>query len=291
MTAAPVLPQNAALRRPKRALGTAGTVLRLLPFASLLLLCAFGPLLARHSPTSVVGPGSSAPSAEFWFGTDSNGLDVYSRVVTAFQLDIALALSITVLTTALAIVIGTVAGMHAERGGPLGLIARLLGRSIDLLQAVPIMIAGLVIVSFFGRNPVVIALALTVSLIPFQARLMRTEVARVRHAGYIDAARMHGESELRILLRRVLPNAMRPTIENASAIFGMAVIFCAALGFLGVGIPVPTPEWGSMLALGAPDAAVGRWWPVLFPSAALAYSVWAASVLVAALVRRPSRRR
>lgn len=285
-TAGPGATRGAHDGRVGRPAGRTGFVLRLVPFGLLLVLAVVGPYLVNHPATSVVGGQSEPPSGEFWFGTDANGLDVYSRVMTAFRLDILIAICITVIATGVAIVIGLVSGMYQGDRTVLGFVARLLGRAVDLVQSIPVMIAGLVIVSFFGRNAVVITLALAIVLIPFQARLMRTEVLRTRSDGYVDAARMSGESELRLLLRHVLPNSARTTIENTSTIFGMAIIFCAALGFLGVGIPTPTAEWGTMLAAGAPDAAVGRWWPVLFPAAALGLSVWSASVLVAAFVGR-----
>jgi peptide/nickel transport system permease protein len=252
----------------------------------LLLLAVFGPMLAPQSATEVVGTPSSAPSGDHWFGTDSNGFDVLSRTLTAFRLDIAIAIGVTLLATAVGIAIGSIAGMYGSKGGLLGAIAATLGRTIDLVQALPVMIGGLVIVSFFGRNSVVIALALALVLMPFQGRLMRTEVLRTRNDGFVTAARMSGESEFRILLRHVIPNSCAPVLENASAIFGMGIIFCAGLGFLGVGIPLPTAEWGNMLADGAADAAVGRWWPALFPVIALAYSVWAASRSTTFISRR-----
>lgn len=292
-TPAPV--SNSAMRtvlpeRRRRLSPRASIVVHSIPLGVVLLLTLIGPLVVPLSPTQVVGPPSTAPGGEFLFGTDSNGLDVFSRVVAAFRLDITIAICITVISTVTAIAIGLVAGMYESRRSLLGVVARLLGRAVDLVQAIPVMIAGLVIVSFFGRDVLVITGALALVLIPFQARLMRTEVLRTRSEGYIDAARMSGESESRILLRHVLPNSARSTVENSSSIFAMAIIFCAALGFLGVGIPLPTPEWGSMLALGAPDAAVGRWWPVLFPAIALGASVWAASFFVTGLTTRRNRR-
>ncbi len=258
----------------------------LIPFALLLLLAVFGPMLAPQAATEVVGTPSTAPSGDHWFGTDSNGFDVLSRTLTAFRLDIAIAIGVTLLATVVGIAIGSIAGMYGSKGGPLGVIAATLGRTIDLVQALPVMIGGLVIVSFFGRNSVVIALALALVLMPFQGRLMRTEVLRTRNDGFVTAARMSGESEFRILTRHVIPNSCAPVLENASAIFGMGIIFCAGLGFLGVGIPLPTAEWGNMLADGAADAAVGRWWPALFPVLALAYSVWAASRVTTFISRR-----
>ncbi|MEO9329447.1 ABC transporter permease [Gordonia aurantiaca] len=258
----------------------------LIPFGLLLLLAIVGPVVAPEPATEVVGTPSTAPSGDHWFGTDSNGFDVFSRTLTAFRLDILIAIAVTLLATAVGMAIGAVAGMYGSKGGLLGLIAGALGRTIDLVQALPVMIGGLVIVSFFGRNEVVVAIALALVLMPFQGRLMRTEVLATRNDGYVTAARMSGESEMRILLRHVIPNSCAPVLENASAIFGMAIIFCAGLGFLGVGIPLPTAEWGNMLADGAADAAVGRWWPALFPVLALAYSVWAASWVTTFISRR-----
>lgn len=287
MVMAPLSSTTETAASPLNSAGSAGLrdYAALIPFALLLLLAVFGPILAPQSPTEVVGTPSTAPSVDHWFGTDSNGFDVLSRTLTAFRLDIAIAIGVTLLATVVGIAIGSIAGMYGSKGGLLGVIAATLGRTIDLVQALPVMIGGLVIVSFFGRNAVVIALALALVLMPFQGRLMRTEVLRTRNDGFVTAARMSGESEFRILARHVIPNSCAPVLENASAIFGMGIIFCAGLGFLGVGIPLPTAEWGNMLADGAADAAVGRWWPALFPVLALAYSVWAASRVTAFISR------
>ncbi|QMU21624.1 ABC transporter permease [Gordonia rubripertincta] len=287
MVMAPLSSTTETAASPQNSAGSAGLrdYAALIPFALLLLLAVFGPILAPQSPTEVVGTPSTAPSVDHWFGTDSNGFDVLSRTLTAFRLDIAIAIGVTLLATVVGIAIGSIAGMYGSKGGLLGVIAATLGRTIDLVQALPVMIGGLVIVSFFGRNAVVIALALALVLMPFQGRLMRTEVLRTRNDGFVTAARMSGESEFRILTRHVIPNSCAPVLENASAIFGMGIIFCAGLGFLGVGIPLPTAEWGNMLADGAADAAVGRWWPALFPVLALAYSVWAASRVTAFISR------
>ncbi|MCR5978073.1 ABC transporter permease subunit [Gordonia jinghuaiqii] len=279
---------EAAPDTPRRtgAIGRMREYAPLIPFAIVLLLAILGPMLAPQSATMVVGTPSTPPTGDHWFGTDANGFDILSRTLTAFRLDIVIAICVTLLATMAGIAIGSLAGMYGSRGGPLGMVAATLGRTIDLVQAMPVMIGGLVIVSFFGRNSVVIALALALVVMPFQGRLMRTEVLRTRTDGFVTAARMSGESETRILLRHVIPNACAPVLENASAIFGMAIIFCAGLGFLGVGIPTPAAEWGNMLAAGASDAAVGRWWPALFPVLALAYSVWAASKVTTFVSRR-----
>lgn len=260
---------------------SARSYLRYVPFGLLVALAILGPILAPMSATMVTGSPSQPPSAEHLFGTDSNGFDVFSRTLTAFRLDVLIGAAVTAMATVVALVIGTVAGMYASEGGLRGRVASLAGRLIDLIQALPVMIAGLVIVSFFGRSAVVMSIALAVVLMPFQARILRSEVMRHRVDGYVIAARMSGESEFTVLRRHVLPNSWGPVMANCSAIFGMAIIMSAGLGFVGVGIPLPQAEWGNMLSSAAPDAAVGRWWAALFPALALAFSVWAASTLTA----------
>ncbi|MBN9738680.1 MULTISPECIES: ABC transporter permease [unclassified Pseudonocardia] len=282
MTAAVLTPGEVTGPRPAARPRLARPLLAL-PFALLLVLAVVGPLLAPWDPQSVVATPSSPPSSAHWFGTDTNGMDVFSRVLTATRLDVLIALSVTVLSTLAALVVGLVTGMNEARRGPAGIAARATARGIDLVQAVPTVIGGLVLLSFFGREPLVMVLALALLLLPVQARLVRVEVLRVRSEGYVDAARMSGESEPALIVRHVLPNASHAALENTSAIFGIAVIFCAGLGFLGVGIVPPIPEWGSMLALGATDAAVGRWWGALFPALALGLAVASAAGAARAL--------
>jgi peptide/nickel transport system permease protein len=118
-----------------------------------------------------------------------------------------------------------------------------------------------------------------VVLLPSQARVVRSETLRVRGEAYVEAARISGFSEPRLIVRHVLPNVSWPALENTTLQFGSAIFVVAALGFLGIGLPVPTPEWGSMISVGAPAAAVGRWWPALFPAAALALTVVCFAVL------------
>ncbi|OZD11017.1 ABC transporter permease [Rhodococcus sp. 06-156-3C] len=253
------------------------------PFGVIVVIALVGPWLTPHDDTTVVGAPSTGPSGQFWFGTDTNGMDVFSRVLSATRLDVGVGLVVTVAATTIALIIGLLAGMNEHRRGPGGMLARASARTVDMVQAIPAMVAGLVLLSFFGRTVPTLIIALTIILIPMQARLVRTEVLRVRSEAYIDAARMSGLHEVRILVRHVLPNSASSALENTSAIFGIAIIFCAGLGFLGVGVPPPTPEWGSMLASGATDAAVGRWWSALFPALALGITVAAAAGATKAL--------
>jgi peptide/nickel transport system permease protein len=208
-------------------------------------------------------------------GTDASGLDVFSRVVAGTRNDVLIALNVAVLATSVGIAAGLAVGMNESKRGLLGVLARGFSRGLDLLQAIPAIVIGLMLVAFFGASVTSLTVALTVILAPNQARLVRTEALRTRAEAYLDAARMAGEREFVLTIRHVLPNASWAALENTSVVFGSAILNTAALGFLGVGLHPPTPEWGAMISTGASDAAVGRWWPALFPAAAMVTCVFA----------------
>lgn len=265
--------------RGHRRMIRAGLALRLTPAALLIIIAIIGPLVAPHASTEVAGIPSLPPGGRFWFGTDSSGLDVFSRVLVATRLNVFIGVASTLLATIIGILIGLLIGMNESGRGPIGLLARSLARALDLLQALPAIIVGLIVVAFYGASTTTIIMAISIIVMPLQARLVRTEVLRVRTEAYLEAARIAGLSELRLTLRHVLPNSSWPAAENTPFLFGVAVILTAALGFLGVGVPPPTAEWGSMLAQGASGASVGIWWPASFPALALIGSV--ASVALA----------
>lgn len=249
----------------------------------------FAERVVPYDPTDIVGMPSQPPSGEHWGGTDSTGMDVFSRTVAAARIDVLIALFATVLATSAGVLVGMLIGMNEAGRGPLGLFARGISRGLDLLEAVPTIIISLVVVAFFGMSNVTMVIALAVILTPIQARLTRTEVLRVRTEAYLDAARQTGLGEVAVTLRHALPNSIRPALENSSVVFGITIVLTAALGFLGVGLPPPTPEWGSMITRGAGDAAVGRWWSAGFPAVALCVTVGTVSVLARRFILDRSR--
>jgi peptide/nickel transport system permease protein len=166
-------------KRPAR--GAAGIRwARLIPAAVLGVIALIGPLITPYDATRVSGPSSTAPNADYWFGTDSTGLDVFSQVLAATQLNVFIAVSVVLLTTMIGIVLGLLIGMNESLPGPGGLAARGTGRIVDFVQAVPSVIVGLILVSFFGASIGTIVVAIAVILSPIQVRLVRTEVLRVR---------------------------------------------------------------------------------------------------------------
>ncbi|WP_344818257.1 ABC transporter permease [Microbacterium soli] len=193
------------------------------------------------------------------------------------------------LATLAGVLIGLVAGMCEPRPGIIGITGRGLSRMLDLADAVPMVIVAMVVVAFVGASPATLIIALSIILAPNPARMTRVEVLRVRHEAYLDAARIGGMSEFRLSIRHVLPNAALPAVENMSVVFGTSIVITAALGFLGVGLAPPTPEWGSMIARGTSDMISGRWWPALFPAVFLAMAVASVAYTGGLLVERLRR--
>ncbi|MFT4044569.1 MAG: ABC transporter permease [Gordonia sp. (in: high G+C Gram-positive bacteria)] len=255
----------------------------------LIVVALIEPTLVRFDPGKVVGASQQAPNAMFWFGTDGSGLDVFSRTIAATRLNMIIACAVTLIATGAGCVIGLVLGMNEAHGGIIGYAARGLSRVLDLIQAVPAILLGLVVVALFGNGTVTLILAIAVILLPLQARLVRTETMRIRSEAYLDAARLSGQSEAALIRRHVCPNAIGPAVNNLSVIFAVAIIITAGLGFVGVGVSPPTAEWGSMLATGATDAQSGRWWSATFPALALFASVGALSLANGFLTRQRRR--
>ncbi len=243
------------------------------PVVAVFIIAIIGPWIVPLSPIEVAGSPNLPPGGAFHFGTDSTGLDVFSRTIAAFRNDIVIATLTSLVSTTVGILLGLLIGMNESRRGLLGWVARFLARVLDLIQAVPAVVIALALVAVVGTSVFSLTVALAIILTPNQARMVRTEVLKVRTDAYIDAARMAGEREFALTLRHVLPNASWPALENASLVFGAAILITATLGFLGVGLQPPTPEWGSMISTGASDAAVGRWWSFVFPAIALLIAV------------------
>ncbi|WP_380172762.1 ABC transporter permease [Kineococcus sp. DHX-1] len=271
-------PEVSGVPAPRRRRVRTATLVAAVPVLALVLLAVVGPWITPHDPTRVVGTPSLPPGGEFLLGTDNAGLDVFSRTLAGARIDVVIATLATLLATVVGALVGLVVGMNEEHGGLRGAAARAATRGMDLLEAVPTVIVALVVVSFFGTSTPTMVVTLSIILAPLQARLVRTEVLRVRHDAYLDAARQAGLSEVRLVLRHVLPNATTPALQNAPVLFGVTIILTAALGFLGVGLPPPSPEWGAMITRGAGDAAVGKFWAAGAPAAALCLAV--ASVAV-----------
>jgi peptide/nickel transport system permease protein len=237
-------------------------------FVLIILVAGLGPLLLPINPlTTDAASALAAPSAAHWFGTDEVGRDVLARVVTATRLDLVIALS----AVSLSFVIGSILGTAAGFAG--GILDQITTRLVDTLMAFPLFLLAMAIVSVLGNNAANIVYATAVVNLPFYIRMSRAEAARLRSAGFIEAARVGGLSGARLLAAHVYPNVLPPLIVQVSLNLGWAILNAAGLSFLGLGVRPPTPEWGIMVSDGAALIVSGAWWVSLFPGFALMLTV------------------
>ena len=259
------------LKHVRKVLGEHRPAIFGLAFLALVSLAAiFAPQLAPFDPEAADQARSLLPpSAHHWFGTDTNGMDIYSRILWGGRID----LTIAVISSALGVTIGTVlgafAGFYFGRRGPAGLVSELLLRGTDSIQAFPVFVLALGLVAVLGRNIYDLLYALVILFVPIFLRLARSSVIGAREETYVDAAKCSGSRSWRLVLLEILPNALTPSITNASVVAGSAVLVTAGLSFVGAGVPAPTPEWGSMIAVGSPNLYTGQWWPALIPGIAI----------------------
>ncbi len=237
--------------------------------ATMVLLLAvvaiFGPHLLQADPLAVdFGQALIPPGLDHWFGTDDLGRDVFARVVAAAGIDLQIALMCVFLPFCIGSLVGLISGYA---GGKTDIV---LMRLVDILWAFPFYVLVIAIVGSLGPSIANMYLAFTlVAWISF-ARIVRGEVLVVKRLEYVEAARVLGYSHLRILLRHVLPNAIGPAIVFMMADVVLTILAVTALGFLGLGIQPPTPEWGVMIAEGR-NFIFDGWWGSVFPGLAIAY--------------------
>jgi peptide/nickel transport system permease protein len=241
----------------------------------LLVVCAlFGPWIAPYDPlASNTQRALQAPSMQHWFGTDQLGRDIFSRVVAATQLD----MTIAVLSVALVFALGGIAGIAAGFFG--GWTDRIVGRIADTIMAFPLFVLAMGIVAALGNTVTNIVIATAIINFPLYARIARAEANVRREAGFVQAARLSGNGEYRILLTQILPNVMPIMVVQMSLTMGYAILNAAGLSFIGLGVRPPQPEWGIMVAEGAAFIVSGEWWIAFFPGAALMLAVFCFNLL------------
>ena len=250
------------------------------------LAAIFAPLLSSWGPTEIDPSGTLAPpGGAHLLGTDGNGMDVWSRLLHAARID----LGIAVCAVALAVVVGTLLGLIAGYLG--GWIDDVLMRIVDIFQAFPTFILALAVAALLGGGFTNLVITVAAVNAPAYARLVRAEVRTLREMQYIEAAKTSGASTLGIMWRHLLPNSLTPVRVIAPLNCGWAMLTLAGLSFLGLGVTVPTAEWGSMISLGTSDVVAGRWWTSVPPGLALLVCVLGFSLLGEGLQERADAKR
>jgi peptide/nickel transport system permease protein len=206
------------------------------------------------------------PSLEHPFGTDEYGRDLFNRVLLGTRFSLVVGVGVVVLSLAIGIPVGLVAGYV---GGKVGTA---LMRVTDMFLAFPPLLLAIALAATFGRGLFNTILALSLSWWPWYSRLVYLQVSSVRNLPYVDAARVIGISEARIMFKHVLPNSLTPVITQATLDIGSAILEASALSFLGVGVPPPTPEWGLLVSSGW-HLISKAWWISFFPGLAIIITV------------------
>jgi peptide/nickel transport system permease protein len=238
--------------------------------AVFILAAIFAPFIATHDVTAQdLAIRYAAPSADHWFGTDSLGRDVFSRVVYGARISLEVGIVVVTVSSIIGITIGSIAGFYG------GLVDRILsGYVFNVFLAFPGLLLAIALVAFLGAGLGKLILALCVIGWVGYARVMRGQVLKVREYDFVQAARALGAGSFRILKTHILPNAIQPLIVQASLGMAGAVMSEASLSFLGLGIPPPAPSWGTMIEESRSfDILYNAPHVLLFPGLAIALTV------------------
>ena len=236
------------------------------------LLGALAPVIATTEP-DFVNPvvRLQGPSADYWFGTDDLGRDVFSRAIHGARISLLVGVTVMIGATVLGSVIGLVAGYY-ER------IDTVLMRVMDGLEAFPSILLAIAIMATFGSATRNVIFALSVVFAPNIARLVRSTTLMNREQPYVESARAIGLGDFAILGRYIFMNSLSPLIVQATFVIAFGILAEASLSFLGAGVPPDTPTWGSMVSSGQPRLQQA-WWISVFPGTFLFVTVLAFNLI------------
>ncbi len=249
-----------------------------------ILLAFLGPVIAPYDFDSLQRNEEGrvaryeSPSARFYFGTDSIGRDVFSRVLWGAR-EVIL---IPGIATLLAVSLGTVTGLILGYFG--GWLDELISRVLDSLLAIPAMVLALVLVGTIGPSTIGLIVVIVVLYVPIVTRVIRSATLNLRASGYIEAARLRGESIAYILFREILPGVLPALAVEAALRFSYAIFLTASLGFLGLGVQPPSPDWGRMVNEARGDFFRAPW-TLWFPAGAIALLVISVNLMADGLRR------
>lgn len=244
------------------------------------------PLLARYSPFEQFrGAQLQGPSAEHWLGTDRLGRDLWARLAHGSRDVLILAPASIFLALAVGGTLGLIAGYYG------GLVDEVMMRFLDGMMAFPRILLYLVIIAAFGASPTNVVLAIMITGIPGIARLVRGLALDIKTRDYIAAAETRGENPFYIMFVEILPSARGPIIIDATLRIGYAVFAIGTLGFLGLGLPPPSPDWGSIVNEGRRFIQAGHPWDALWASLAIAMLVVGLNLIADGLSQELNRYR
>lgn len=246
----------------------------------ILIITVFAEFFAPYDPTYVfMGEYLQAPSQKHPLGTDSLGMDVFSRLLYAPRTDIMIGVSASLLGFAIGVPLGLYAGYFESKQGINGMVSTILMRIMDVIQAFPIFILGLSIVAITGQKVANVTFVLAFIWIPVFVRLVRTEVLRLRENLFVMQEQAIGQKNSVIMFKHILPNAISSSITQISTCMAASILLTAGLSFVGAGVRMPQPELGLMISVGSGNMITGQWWPALFPGLMLCFIVFSLSII------------
>jgi peptide/nickel transport system permease protein len=254
----------------RQSLGAFGAVV----IVVMLAMALFAGVIAPHDPydTSFLDQ-LKPPSSTHWLGTDAFGRDVFSRLVYGSRTALKIGFGAAVTGASLGALLGVVSAYFGGR------VDLLLERLMDVLISFPLLILALAVVTALGNNDTNVIIAITIPIIPRVARVVRSSALSIRRTPFVEAARCLGATDIRIVVRHMLPNVMAPYLILVTAFLGQAMLSEAALSFLGLGVAEPTPAWGLMLRGASVQFVERAPWLAIAPGLALSLAVFAFNLL------------
>jgi peptide/nickel transport system permease protein len=241
---------------------------------AVVVMAVTAPVIAPYDPLkSNFRSMTKPPNEKNYFGTDQIGRDTLSRVVWGSRASLTVAFFAVLLGTTTGALWGLASGFF---GGRFDIASQ---RTIEFMQAFPDLVLAMAIAMALGAGTGTVIVAIAITRIPFGGRVIRSVVLSLKEMPFVEAARGLGASNMRLMFRHILPQCIAPFLILATTHLGVAIVIEASLGFLGVGIPPPTPTWGNMLSDALNSGLVPPWWLVLFPGLAITVTVLAFNLL------------
>src|SRR5438067_11500959 len=255
-------------------LGAAGSVIMWI----FLFAAAFAPWLTVYDPLSTNAAASLArPGTAHWLGCDFMGRDVWARIMYGARISLEVSLGAMLLGSGIGVTVGLLSGYL------LGWFDLITQRILEMMQSLPLLVMALIMAAALGPSLHNTIVAIAIPLVPYVARVIRSNTLSLREQPFVEAAKAIGMSETRIAIRHILPNTMSPLIVLATAQLGSAILTEATLSFLGLGVPEPHPSWGRMLSESAAEYVRTAPWLVIFPGLGVSLVVFGTNLLGDAL--------
>lgn len=238
------------------------------------LAALLAPLVATHDPLSTgLTSGPAAPDYTFWFGTDRQGRDVFSRLVYGARYSLIIGLAATAVALLAASVLGAIAATSGKW------VSEILMRVLDMVMSFPGIALAVVFVTVFGQSLTVLVLTIAFLYTPQLTRVIRANIIGQYSEDYVAAVRVMGAPTARILIKHVARNCLAPVLVFATVLVADAIVFEASLSFIQAGVPDPEPSWGNVMAAGRQLVMSGSWWPTFFAGVLITTTVLSLNIL------------